>query len=231
MRLSLLRTAFLAAALLCAGSASAVPIEYAVEMGDEPEGFAFSYIHAATSGDGQFFYSGALLFKLKGTITGVYDTDTDILTLDEDIHLIATGIGGGFSGMWDFAITGGTLTNTDPGTPPANTNLFEGSFSYTLTSPDMVPVEASGMFHFFAVDFPGSPNTLTTSQLAAWGNNWNKDTGGPPGPGGNGLGQLGVDIRAQGTVIPEPTGFIVFGIGALVASAGAATRRRRETAA
>ena len=48
MRLLLLRTTFLAAALLWAGGANAVPIEYAVEVDTEP-GFAFSYIHGAPS--------------------------------------------------------------------------------------------------------------------------------------------------------------------------------------
>jgi hypothetical protein len=31
--------------------------------------------------------------------------------------------------------------------------------------------------------------------------------------------------------VPEPTGFLVFGIGAMVAAAGAATTRRREASA
>jgi hypothetical protein len=131
--------------------------------------------------------------------------------------------------VWQFKITGGTLTN-DPLTPLDD--LFSGSFTYELVDLGN-DTQASGTFYFAAFPFPGSPNTLTTEQLAAWGNNWD-NTGPPPytlPDPGNGLGRLGVDIRAQGTVIPEPTGFIVFGIGALVASAGAATRRRREAAA
>jgi len=231
MRLSLLRTTFLAAALLWAGSASAVPIEYSVEMGSG-SGFAFSYIHAATSGSGGFLNSGAKLFQLDGTITGSFETSTGTLTLDNDIVLEALVRAEATAApwnltqgqVWDFNIKGGELTN-----PPGGDDLFSGSFDYELV--DLTnTIQSSGTFHFFAVNF-GQPNTLTTSQLSAWGNNWRNGTDDPPGEGDNGLDQLGIDIGAQGTVIPEPTGFIVFGIGALVASAGAATRRRRETAA
>jgi len=232
MRLSLLRSTFLAAALLWAGGANAVPIDYAVEVGSEGS-FAFSYLHDADSGNGQFYFSGDKLFELTGTISGSFEAATGVLELDNDIVLDAlvraeaSGLGFTPGELWDFNITGGTLTN-----PPGGDDLFSGSFTYALVDLSNV-TQASGTFYFAAVNFPGSPNTLTTEQLAAWANNWDNTAGSatPPPRGSNGLGRLGVDIRAQGTVIPEPTGFIVFGIGALVAAAGATASRRREVEA
>jgi hypothetical protein len=234
MRLSLLRSSFLAVALLWAGGANAVPIDYAVEVGSEGS-FAFSYLHDADSGNGQFYYSGDKLFELTGTISGSFEAATGVLELDTDIVLDALVRAEAAAApwnltpgqIWDFNITGGTLTN-----PPGGDDLFSGSFTYALVDLSNV-TQASGTFYFAAVDFPGSPNTLTTEQLAAWGNNWDNTAGSatPPDRGSNGLDRLGVDIRAQGTVIPEPTGFIVFGIGALVAAAGATASRRREVEA
>ena len=239
MRSALFRAVLLIAGfLLWASSARAVPIQYEVEVGSE-QGFNFSYIHAATGFrtiNGIDYYmlapGGGHLFRLTGTITGSFDSG--VLTLDNDITLNAQGLNA-FAGQdWTLEITGGTLSQTaildsDTGIP-----LFEGSFTYVLTNDNNGAETTSGEFFFHAIDPAGSPNSLDETLLGAWGNNWDNGTDPVPVPDGNDpqwlqdLTRLGVDIRAQGTVIPEPTGFIVFGIGAVVAGAGAAAARRRE---
>lgn len=222
-----------AAVLLLPLSAQAVPISYAVEMGSQG-GFQFSYIHSAGSGprlddirpigggapvdDVRFKWSGEKYFSLSGNITG--DLTGNVLTLDNDIVLDATGMNSYAGQDWSLAITGGTLTQVGPG------DLMEGTIDYVLSN-DFGPESASGTFYFFARAFAGPANTLTADQVGGWGNNW--DNVNDSEPLGGGLNSIGMDVRAKGTVIPEPTGFIVFGIGALVAGVGA--RMRREPTA
>jgi hypothetical protein len=235
MKITTRFAAFAIAALLLPSVSQAVAISYEIEMGSQG-GFQFSYIHSASSGaerdgvrpigggadadDVLFKYSGAKLFELSGTITG--DLTAGVLTLDSGIIVDAVGIGGDFVGQdWTLTLNGGTLAQVGPG------DLMEGTIDYVLSNDDG-PESVSGTFYFFSEALAGPANTLTATQLGGWGNNWDNVNG--TEPSGGGLNSIGVDIRAQGTVIPEPTGFIVFAIGALVVGAGARVRREQTPA-
>lgn len=199
---SLLRGAALAAFLFPL-SALATPMVYTVETGTQ-NGFGFSVIHSATSTAGMapFYPSGTTLLRLSGTLTGDFDGTTLALAPST---LTAVGVGGGFSGSWTIDLTGGTIT--------AAGSVAGGSLDYVLRRPDATVYDA-GTFHFAPVDFPGAPNSLSGTQLALWGNNWNNAAAGPSSV----QNPLGFDLRAQGSTapVPEPSAVLLFGAGMFV---------------
>lgn len=191
-------------ALLFPLSALATPMVYTVETGVQ-NGFGFSVIHSATSTAGMapFYPSGTTLFDLSGTLTGDFDGTT--LTLAPST-LTAVGVGGGFAGTWTIDLTAGAIT--------AAGSVAGGTIDYVLRRPDASVFDA-GTFHFAPMDFQGPPNSLTDTQLALWGNNWNNAVVGPSSvqiP-------LGFDLRAKGATapVPEPSALMLFGAGLFVA--------------
>ena len=192
-------------ALLFPLSALATPMVYTVETGTQ-NGFGFSVIHAATNTAGMapYYPSGATLLDLSGTLTGDFDGTT--LTLAPST-LTAVGVGGGFAGTWTIDLTGGAITAAGP--------VAGGTIDYVLRRPDASVFDA-GTFHFAPVNFPGAPNSLTDTQLALWGNNWNNSVAVRRSvqiP-------LGFDLRAQGVTapVPEPSAVLLFGAGLFVAA-------------
>lgn len=230
--------AFLIFTLGCAlhaATSAAAPITLDVtKVGSEP-GFAFSYIHDASnscSAEG-FCMAGDRLFRLDGDITGDLDASTGVLALDGGVVLEAIATQGGADAIagvtrldrWDFRIDGGSLELApanplnDPGAAVADAQgraIISGTVAYTLIDDNGVTRD-SGAFYFFPRDFSAanSPNTHDQGVLSLWGNNW--DNLADPGLTGldpNGIGPLGVDIQAKGEVIPEPSAYLLYAMGA-----------------
>ncbi len=214
---SLLRSAALIAWMFPL-SALATPMVYTVETGTQ-DGFGFSVLHSATSTAGMapFYPGGTILFDLSGTLSGDFDGTT--LTLDPG-SLSAAGVGGGFSGAWTLDIAGGAIA--------AAGSFAGGTIDYVLRRPD-ASVFDSGTFHFAPVDFPGAPNSLTGTQLALWGNNWNNSVAGPSSVAF----PIGFDIRAQGQTapIPEPSALLLFGAGMFLVVQGTRVPKRSASEA
>lgn len=235
------------AILLGASGAIAASIQFEVEVRGFEPGFAFSFIHSGDSrcnADG-FCMGGYRLFRLEGTLTGDLDAASGVLTLDDDIVLDAIATRDGAAAVtglerldrWSLSITGGQLVLLDfgnplgdPGADHGAPDVVGGTIDYILSDDAAMPtVRDAGAFYFFPRDFSAdnSPNTLTPEVMSLWGNNWD-NLGDPAGQGldPNGLGPLGIDIRAQGQLIPEPRAYALYAAGAGIV--GLAIRRRRR---
>ena len=211
------RALLVAFAVLVPASAQAVPINYDIVTGGGP-GFQFSYIHAATNtlGMDPYYPSGTKLFSLTGQLSG--DWTGGVFTVVGTSNLDAEGlVAWNLGEIWDLEITGGAIA--------VSGTVAQGSLDYTLYDTGG-SVYSSGTFYFDPVDFGGAgPNAISTSDLALWGNNWDVSQLSRDDFVAGGGTALGIDLGGPGTLVPEPTGFLLFAIGALVT--GAATRRAR----
>ena len=193
--------------------AHAIPLVYDIASFSDG-GFSASWIHGASSKqtkDGVDYYPGGTKYlSLSGIIEGDYDVGADIFTVSGGT-LSATGVsaGNGFSGTWSVLIGLGTLIGTTP--------TASGTLAYQILKPDSSVYDA-GSFHFAPVNFGGAPQTLDTSTLALWGNNWDNsamsrqafiNAGGIP---------LGMDIYGTGRTVPEPATLLILGFALLLIS-------------
>ena len=214
--------------LALAGTAPAALIDYTVQNGAF-DGFGASGVH--TGGDTamivgltrshdntaiaapgtSFFASGGALvgFPLNGVIHGDLNEATDTLTILPSLLTAAQGT---------LMLTGGTI-----GYDSMAGREF-GHIDYTLTV-GMDP-STMGTFYFYPVPFAGPANTtdFTVSGgyvLTLWGNDWENHLVIVDG--------LGVDLRAHGALIAEPSSLLLLGVGGLV-FVGIRRRRRRAAA-
>lgn len=202
--------------------ALSTPITY--EIGpDDPDvpGFGASFLHSAGTHTGGGYFANGNTMRISGMLT--IDLDTGAASG------ILTGPGSGDmdfgkgDGEWTLQITGGGKT---PGTP-----FFGGIAELLHLDYELFKDSASqgtGSFYFADRDFNGgsnpSPNTLSTSQLILWGNNWINTTGDSTSKDGVAM-PLGIDLFGTPTPVPEPTTVALLGIG-LVGFAGTAVRRK-----
>ena len=193
--------------LLVGAAAQAVPMVYEIEVGAS-NGFAYSYLHAATGTAGMdpYYPSGSLLFELTGTVSGTWDGS--VLTVSNSTLQAEALTASGLAGTYNLTFTGGSIQADGLGT-----------LDFTFDAPGY---PASGTFYFFAEDFVPAlnVNSVSGSQLALWGNNWDNWNQSRPQAGA-----LGIDLKGTGAAVPEPGAVLVFGAGALLI--GATTRRRR----
>ena len=213
--------------LVLAGTAPAALIDYTVQNGGFG-GFGASGVHSGGTSpirvmgldrshdnsmigpvDTDFFASGSALvgFPLSGVIHGDLNEATDTLMILPSLLTAAQGT---------LMLTGGTI-----GYDSVAGREF-GHIDYLLT--DGMGMTA-GKFYFYPVAFAGPANTtdFTVSGgyiLTLWGNDWENHMGVEDG--------LGVDLRAHGALIAEPSSLLLLGVGGLVF---VGIRRRRRHAA
>lgn len=183
----------------------AAPVTYNIGKHNS-RGFSASYVHSAVGRmtvDGTDYYpSGRKLASVSGPLNG--NLNGNVLTILPSV-LELTG-----RGVRDLVlnILGGRLEQGSNGT--------EGHINYEFTNGRR---SIGGTFFFFADDFPGLPNELSSGRLALWGNNWDNkllnrsDVKGP---------KLGLDLYGEAPQTPEPTSLMLVGLG----FASIAIRRR-----
>jgi hypothetical protein len=203
----------LAVGLLVAGTSAAASfaVDILVTSGSDG-GFAFSYVHDATSAcetiSGiQFCKSGGDIDSIPSaqTLTGTYDDVTELLSLDSGQTLNVTG------GL-NIDITGGTI-DLDELDDAVETDVFVGA----------ITTSSHGTFHFLDHLFAGPANSYTpgSGSLMLWGNNWSNAGTPDPGqfPDNSPIPQYGIDLGLELSFrpIPEPGVAWLLGLAGLVA--------------
>lgn len=188
-------------ALVWSGAAIAVPISVVLtSTSGSSGGFGFSFLHTATSNCETI--SGVEFCK-NGTTYAIVNGSTLTGTLD-GLHL------SGLSGTLD--VVGG-----------ADIIVTDGDINFAASAPDtfggFLETSSHETFHFLDHSFAGPANTLTSTALFLWGNNWDTGTA-----AGHTDPDWGIDLGFDITPVPEPTTLTLFGVALL----GITLRQGRE---